>query len=144
MILKTDYSKVLGNTQLAHRRAVDDVEGEARMNAGVSVSRGAKLNVGDVQGGFRASITHEHTGPLSSRVGTPHRGGMMREKGGTIVPVRARMLSWVDPVTGKRVFARRVHQLPGFIRGRRGRSAWLKPAGDLYPKFMEEHLKALG
>ncbi len=145
MKLVTHYSEVMAHVDLAFRRAVDEVEGEAKLNVGVSVSRGAKLNVGNVQGGMRASVTSDQQpGRLHARVGSNHRGAMMREKGGTIIPIRARLLSWVDPVTGQRRFAKRVVQRPGFIRGRLGRRAWLQPAGDKFPQFMEDHLRALG
>jgi hypothetical protein len=143
--LVTHYSEVQQHVDLAFRRAVDEVVGEAKLNVGVSVSRGAKLNAGNVQGGMRASVTSDQVaGRLHARVGSAHRGAMMREKGGTILPVRGRFLSWVNPVTGQRVFAKRVTQRPGFIRGRLGRKAWIKPAGDKFPKFMEDHLRALG
>jgi hypothetical protein len=105
MKLVTNYPSVTRHVDLAFRRAVDEVVGEARMNVGVSVSRGLKLNAGDVQGGMRASVDAQHTGRLHARVGSQHRGAMMREKGGTILPVRGRFLSWVDPVTGKRIYA---------------------------------------
>jgi hypothetical protein len=144
MKLVTNYPSVTRHVDLAFRRAVDEVVGEARMNVGVSVSRGLKLNAGDVQGGMRASVDAQHTGRLHARVGSQHRGAMMREKGGTILPVRGRFLSWVDPVTGKRIYAKRVVQQPGFIRGRRGRGPWLQPAGDLFPKFFEDHLRSMG
>lgn len=144
MKLVTHYPEVAQHVELAFRRAVDEVVGEARLNVGVSVSRGLKLNAGDVQGGMRASVTSQMTGRLSARVGSPHRGAMMREKGGMILPVRRKLLSWVDPITGKRVFAKRVHQLPGFLRSRTGRGPWLQPAGETFPKSMDDHLKALG
>jgi hypothetical protein len=144
MKLVTDYGAVDRHVQTAFARAVDEVVGEARMNVGVSVSRGLKLNAGDVQGGMRASVNGQHVGRLHARVGSQHRGAMMREKGGTILPVRGKFLSWVDPVTGKRIYAKRVVQQPGFIRGRRGRGPWLQPAGDLFPKFFEDHLRSMG
>jgi hypothetical protein len=144
MKLVTHYDQVYAHEETAFRRAVEEVVGEARMNVGVGVSRGVKANAGDVQGGMRASVTQEYTGRLSARVGSPHRGAMMREKGGTILPVRRKLLSWIDPVTGKRIFAKRVHQLPGFLRSRTGRGPWLQPAGEQFPKFMDDHLKALG
>lgn len=144
MKLVTHFDRVAAHVDLAFRRAVDEVEGEAKMNVGVSVSRGVKANVGDVQGGMRASVTQDRTGPLSARVGSPHRGAMMREKGGTILPVRRKLLSWIDPVTGQRRFAKRVVQQPGFLRSRTGRGPWLAPAGEKFPEFMTDHLKALG
>jgi hypothetical protein len=128
--------------ETAFARAADDVVGEMRSNAPVSVSRGLKLNAGSVQGGLRASLTFEKTGRLQGRAGSPVRYAMMREKGGTILPVRKRFLSWIDPVTGRRVFARRVHQRPGGAR--QGYKAFIAPAGDKFPEFMNDHLKALG
>lgn len=142
MKLVTDHDAVLRNSSLAFRRAGDEVAGEARRNAPVSVSRGLKLNAGDVQGGLRASITFEQSGPLSGRVGSPVRHAMMREFGGVILPVRKKLLSWIDPVTGKRVFAKRVVQKPGGPR--QGYKPWLRPAGEKFGEFMEDHLKALG
>lgn len=143
MKLITHYDRVTKNVATAFVRAVEEVTGEARQNVGVSVSRGAKANAGNVQGGMRASVTSEYVGALHARVGSNHRGALMREKGGTILPVRRKLLSWIDPVTGKRVFARRVYQRPGFIRGRRGRGPWLQPAGDEFPKRMDEHLRSM-
>lgn len=144
MKLVTHFDRVNAHTELAFARAVEESVGEARMNVGVGVSRGVKANAGDVQGGMRASVTSQKTGRLSARIGSAHRGAMMREKGGTILPVRRKLLSWIDPITGKRVFAKRVYQQPGFVRGRLGRRAWLKPAGDKFPGFMDDHLRSLG
>lgn len=144
MKIVTHYDRVNAHTELAFARAVEEVVGEARLNVGASVSRGLKLNAGDVQGGMRASVTSQPTGRLQARVGSAHRGAMMREKGGTILPVRKKLLSWIDPITGERRFAKRVYQRPGFHRSRVGRSAWLKPAGDTFPKAMDDHLRALG
>ena len=142
MKIVTDLSKLNANIDLAHRRAADEVVGEARRNAPVGVTRGAGLNVGSVQGGLRASISYQASGPRQGRVGSPLRYAMMREKGGVILPVRKRLLSWIDPVTGERIFAKRVVQRPGGPRN--GYKPWLGPAGDRYTEFMEDHLKALG
>ncbi len=142
MKLITHYDKVDAMTSGAFLRAVQETADEARQNVGVSVSRGVKGNAGDVQGGMRASVTFQITGHLTARVGSNHRGAMMREKGGTILPVRRKLLSWVNPVTGQRVYAKRVTQLPGFHRSRTGRGPWLQPAGDKFPQFMDDHLKA--
>ena len=143
MKLVTHYDRVNTNIATAFVRATEEVVGEARLNVGVSVSRGLKLNAGNVQGGMRASVNATYPGRLHARVGSQHRGALMREYGGTILPVRKKMLSWIDPITGKRVFAKRVYQLPGFVRGRLGRKAWLKPAGDEFPKRMDEHLRSM-
>jgi hypothetical protein len=128
----------------AFRRAVQDVVGEAKQNAPVSVSRGFKLNALDVQGGLRASITSEaiDVSPvgLSTRVGSAVRHAAMREFGGTIVPVRRRLLAWQDPITGEWRFAKRVVQKPGGPR--QGYKPWLRPAGDKFPAFMDAHLRA--
>jgi hypothetical protein len=145
MILKTDLSGIKAAHEMAFRRALDEVVGLAKDNAPVSVSRGLKLNAGSVQGGLRASIAadppvRDATG-LKSRVGSPLRYAMMREKGGTILPVRGRFLSWIDPITGERIFAKRVVQLPGGARN--GHRPWLQPAGDQFPKIMGEHLAAI-
>jgi hypothetical protein len=144
MILKTDRRELDRNIETSFLRSCDEVVGEMKLNAGVSVSRGMKLNSGDVQGGMRASVSFERTGRLEGRAGSNHRGAMMREKGGVILPVRRKLLSWRDPSTGKWIFARRVRQLPGFIRGRLGRGPWIEPAGDKFIQFMDDHLKSFG
>lgn len=142
MKLVTDHSVMPRTIATAYARATDEVVGEMRRNAPVSVSRGMKLNAGDVQGGLRASLTFEATGHLQGRAGSPVRYAMQREFGGTILPVRKRFLSWVDPVTGQRVFAKRVHQRPGGAR--QGYKPFIRPAGDRFPEFMTDHLRALG
>lgn len=148
MKLITDYSVLNRTFVTAFARAKDEVVGEAKRNAPVSVSRGMKLNAGDVQGGLRASITAERTdvslNQLTSRFGSGLRYAMQREKGGVILPVRKKLLSWVDPVTGERRFARRVNQRPGGPRQPRPYSAFIEPAGDRFPEFMDDHLRALG
>jgi hypothetical protein len=142
VILKTDLTVLNRNIDTAHARATDECVGEARRNAPVSVSRGIKLNAGSVQGGLRASLTYEASTPRKGRFGSPLRYAMMREKGGTIVPVRARLLHWIDPVTGEHRFAKRVVQRPGGPR--QGYKSFIGPAGDRYPEFMHDHLEALG
>lgn len=141
MILKTDHPAVLKHVDTAFRRAGDECAGEARRNAPVGVSRGLKLNAGDVQGGLRASITFEVTGRLSGRMGSPVRHAMMREFGGTIIPIRKKLLSWIDPVTGQRIFAKRVVQRPGGARN--GYRPFIRPAGDKFPQYIEDHLRAM-
>jgi hypothetical protein len=132
------------NIATAFVRGVDEVTGEAKKNAPVSVSRGAKLNVGSVQGGLRASISAAFTGTLQARVGSPLRYAMMREKGGVILPVRKKLLHWIDPITGEHRFARRVVQRPGGPRQPRPYTPFLQPAGDRFPEFMDDNLRALG
>lgn len=141
MILKTDRQVIPRIVETAFGRATDEVVGEMRKNAPVGVSRGMKLNAGSVQGGLRGSLTFERTGHLQGRAGSPVRYALQREKGGTILPVRGRFLSWIDPVTGERIFAKRVHQRPGGPR--QGHKPFIAPAGDKFPDFMDDHLKAL-
>lgn len=141
MKLRTDLTELNRNIDLAHARATDEVVGLMRREAPVSVSRGAKLNAGGVQGGLRASLTYEAEGPRHGRAGSPVRHAMMREFGGVIVPVRKKLLSWVDPVTGVRRFAKRVVQRPGGPR--QGYKPFIRPAGDKYPEYMNDHLSAL-
>jgi hypothetical protein len=128
----------------AFSRAVQDVVGQARQNAPVSVSRGMKLNAGDVQGGLRGSITAEPIRETATeqrtRVGSAARHAAMREFGGTILPVRKKLLAWRDPATGKWIFAKRVTQLPGGAR--QGHKPWLRPAAEQFAAFMTEHLRA--
>lgn len=142
MKIRTDLTELNRNIDLAHARAADECVGEARRNAPVSVSRGMKLNAGSVQGGLRGSLTYQAETSRSGRMGSPLRYAMMREKGGTIVPVRKKLLHWIDPVTGEHRFARRVVQRPGGAR--QGYKPFIGPAGDKYPQYMEDHLKALG
>lgn len=142
MIVKTDLTLLNRNIDTAHARASDEVKGEAQRNAPVAVSRGLKLNAGSVQGGLRASITYEADGPRQGRVGSPLRYAMMREKGGVITPKRRKLLHWIDPITGEHRFAKRVVQRPGGPR--QGYKPFIGPAGDKYPDFMEDHLRALG
>lgn len=142
MKLVTDDTVMPRIIDTAFARSADEVVGEMRKNCPVSVSRGMKLNAGDVQGGLRASLTFEKTSRLQGRAGSPLRYAMQREKGGVIVPVRKRLLSWIDPITGERVFAKRVVQRPGGPR--QGHKPFIGPAGDKFPDFMTDHLKALG
>lgn len=148
MKLSTDYTLLNRNILTAFERAKDEVVGDAKQNAPVSVSRGMKLNAGDVQGGLRASIVAERTDvstvELRSRFGSGLRYAMQREKGGVILPVRKKLLSWIDPVTGERRFAKRVNQRPGGARQPRPYTAFIEPAGDRFPEFFGDHLRSLG
>ena len=142
MKIRTDLSELNRNIDTAHARATDEVVGLMRRNAPVSVSRGAKLNAGSVQGGLRASLTYEAESPRHGRAGSAVRHAMMREFGGVIIPVRKKLLHWIDPVTGEHRFAKRVVQKPGGPR--QGYKPFIRPAGDKYPEFMTDHLRALG
>jgi hypothetical protein len=144
MKIVSNYDPLRRNIATAFLRAVDECVGNAKENAPVSVSRGAKLNAGETQGGLRASISATITGTLQARFGSALRYAMQREKGGTIVPVRKKLLSWIDPITGKRIFAKRVTQRPGGPRQPHPYSAFIGPAGDRFPEFMDDHLRALG
>lgn len=144
MKIVSNYDPLRRNIATAFVRALDECVGEAKRNAPVSVSRGAKLNAGDVQGGLRASISGEVTGTLQGRFGSSVRYAMQREKGGVILPVRKKLLSWIDPVTGERIFAKRVSQRPGGPRQPRPYTPFIGPAGDRFPEFMDDHLRALG
>jgi hypothetical protein len=129
----------------AHARAQEDCLREARRKAPVSVSRGAKLNSGSVQGGLRASLTG--TTPIAkgegtySQMGSAARHFLMREFGGVIVPVRAKVLAWQDPVTGEWIHAKRVVQRPGGPR--QGNQPFMGPAVKRFPEFAEAHLREL-
>jgi hypothetical protein len=146
MIIRSDLAVIRQHTETAFRRSMDEAVGDAKDHAPDGVSRGMKLNAGSVQGGLRASITSE--GPerrgdgLYGRIGSPLRYAAQREFGGVILPVRKKMLSWRDPITGKWIFAKRVVQLPGGAR--QGHKPWLRPAGDKWPDRFAEHLRALG
>lgn len=146
MQLVADHRPLEREVEIAFRRASEEVRGEAARNAPVSVSRGLKLNAGNVQGGLRASLAvsevHHDGQGWHSRVGSALRYAMQREYGGVILPVRKKLLSWIDPITGVRRFARRVNQRPGGPR--QGYKPWLRPAGDRFPEFMDDHLTALG
>jgi hypothetical protein len=57
------------------------------------------------------SIILKHTpGSLKAVVGPTAIYGRIREKGGDIYPRRKKFLSWIDPDSGERIFARHVHQ----------------------------------
>jgi hypothetical protein len=148
MRLVSDYSILNRNIITAFERAKDETVGEAKRNAPVGVSRGGKFNAGDVQGGLRASITADRTDvgafQLHSRFGSALRYAMQREKGGVILPVRKKMLSWRDPITGEWIFAKRVSQRPGGPRQPRPYTPFIGPAGDRFPEFFSDHLRALG
>lgn len=142
MKVTTNYGPLRANVATSFLRAMDECVGEAKRNAPVSVSRGAKLNAGNVQGGLRASISAVVTGTLQGRFGSAVRYAMQREKGGVILPVRKKFLSWIDPVTGKRIFAKRVTQRPGGARQPKPYSSFIEPAGEKFPQFMEDHLRS--
>lgn len=140
------HHEVIGNAvRTAFDRAVQEVVGDAKEKAPVSVSRGIKLNAGDLQGGLRASITFRMlpTGnhELKAQIGSSLRYAAMREFGGTIYPVRAQRLAWRDPVTGGFRVAKSVTQKPGGPR--QGYQPWLRPAGDKFNDYMGDHLAAL-
>lgn len=115
--------------QQAHLRAVQSVVGVARRNAPVDQGR--------LRGSVHAEAVKRSNAVWSDRVGSSERYAAMREFGGTIRPVRARMLFWKGR-DGRTHAAKVVHQEPGGIR-RRG--PWLRPAGEQYPKFMARFLK---
>lgn len=142
MKLVADHRPLEQAISTSFKRSCEDVRGDAAEHAPVSVSRGLKLNVGAVQGGLRASIAvvdfrHDGSGYFA-RVGSALRYAMMREKGGVIVPVRKKLLSWQDLISGKWIFAKRVVQRPGGPR--QGHRPWLQPAGDRFAEFMTQHL----
>lgn len=145
MELISHKDRLFNAERLAFERAKQDVAGLAKQNAPVSVSRGMKLNAGDVQGGLRASITAEPTQEtadgMKSRVGSAVRHAAMREFGGVIVPKRAKLLHWIDPITGEHRFARRVVQKPGGPR--QGYKPWLRPAAEQFPRIMHAHLRGI-
>jgi HK97 gp10 family phage protein len=76
------------------------------------VERSAKRKAPVDRGGLRASIaTAVDEGHLRAEVGPTVVYGRIRELGGTIVPVRAKMLAWQSPRgSGNWVFAKRVKQ----------------------------------
>ncbi len=127
MRLVTNYQPLYQGIELAFARATDEVVGQAKRNAPVGVS-----------GGLRGSISATKTGNLSARVGSPLRYAMMREYGGTIRAVRKPFLKWRDPSTGRWYQKRSVVQRPGGPR--QGYKPWLRPAGDRFPEFMNDHM----
>ena len=60
--------------------------------------------------------------------------GRIQELGGTIKPVRAKMLSWIDLDTGKRIFAKKVYIPP---------RPYLRPAVDNNRNEIEEAMKSV-
>ena len=144
MIFHKHHERLTDAAKRAFDRATEEVVGDAKENAPVSVSRGVKLNAGDIQGGLRASITSRRVpsepGTLKAQIGSSLRHAAMREFGGTIYPVRAKRLAWRNPVTGGFVVAKSVTQKPGGPR--QGYQPWLRPAGDRFNDYMGDHLAA--
>lgn len=148
VILQSYKEQLFARTEIAFDRSVEECVGGARSDAPVGMTGASRSNVGGTHGSLAGSIHRERTqrspGVLRTRFGSSMRHARMREKGGVIVPVRAKLLSWIDPATGKRIFAKRVVQAPG---GRRGSSKhgkpYLKPNGDRFPQYMSEHLRSL-
>lgn len=145
MIVTTNAEPLLSAPRIAFGRALEEIVGLMRADAPVSVSRGVKLNAGDVQGGLRASLTHTpivSTGAgITADVGSPVRYAAQREFGGTIRPVRKRLLAWQDPATGKWIFARSVTQLPGGARN--GHKPFIRPNAEKFREIFPEHLRAV-
>lgn len=148
MIVRSEKEKLFAKTRLAFERSTQEVVGEARENAPVSVTRGVGGNVGDVQGGLRASITatpiQSIAGGMVRQVGSAARHAAQREFGGVIAPVRKPRLAWRDPVTGRLIVLRKgqtVTQRPGGPR--QGYKPFIRPAADKWPQLMDEHLRAL-
>jgi hypothetical protein len=148
VIVKSEAHRLFEATNLAFERSTQEVVGLAKENAPVSVSRGVKANVGDVQGGLRASITatpiQRVAGGMTRMVGSAARHAAQREFGGVIAPVRKPRLAWIDPTTGQWIVlpkGRTVTQRPGGPR--QGYQPWLRPAADQWPRLMDEHLKAI-
>lgn len=148
MILHSYKEKLFARTEIAFNRAAEECVGGAREDAPVGRTGASGSNRAETQGGLAASIHKERTqrspGVLRTRFGSSMRHAAMREFGGTIVPVRAKLLSWIDPATGKRIFAKKVTQAPGGRRGsaKHGRP-YLRPNGDRFPTYMSEHLRSL-
>jgi hypothetical protein len=117
----------------AFHQAMEDTVGDADENAPVD------------EGTLHASITwdmiSESKSNMKARFGSALRYAAIREKGGTIRPVRARLLAWRGD-DGKMHFARDVHQKPGGKKGstKHGKP-YLKPAGERFGEFMDRALK---
>lgn len=148
MIVKSEKAQLFARTELAFARSTQEVVGLMRENAPVSVTRGVGTNVGDVQGGLRASLTatpiQRVAGGLSRFVGSAARHAAQREFGGTIAPTRKPRLAWRDPVSGRLIVlpkGRTVTQRPGGPR--QGYQPFIRPAADRWPALMDEHLRAL-
>lgn len=174
LVVETDpdaLRRMRNNHVTAFVRAREEIIGEARRNAPVGASLGMGLNKGTVQGGLRASITDDGPPKVSTtmivgRFGSAVRHALMREYGGTIRPVRRSALSWIDPRTGVRfvvgpnikrnfskidkatgqrvVFVRKpfIVQRPGGPR--QGYKPFLRPAGEKFPQYFRDHLRAGG
>lgn len=122
------------------------------------------------QGRLAASITSD--GPprrnaqgIIGAFGSAERHALMREKGGTIVPVRKKALSWISKTTGARIvlgpgirrkFAKVDKQtgqvvifVPGFGVTQRpggpsnGYKPYLQPAGEQFGRVIGDHLRAV-
>lgn len=145
-------------------RAREECIGEARRLAPVLKTGVRGIGSGSVQGGLRASITDDGPprisgGTITGRFGSGLPYAMMREKGGTIAPVRRRALSWLDPQTGMRIVLgptiKRTHasidKTTGlktlFVRKasvtQQGKP-YIEPAGNKFPGFFTDHLRSGG
>ena len=97
--------------------ALQIASGDNRINAlkagGNVVRNHAKLNImsqGLVDiGTLKGSISVEKDTDTTVAIGTNIKYGHIHEVGGTIVPRKAKMLSWIDKQTGNRIFAKSVH-----------------------------------
>lgn len=124
--------EIEGDIRTAFMRSMEDTVGDARENAPFD------------EGPLAASITwrwvSDKSDELKAIFGSALRYARMREKGGVIVPVRAKRLVWRDKM-GKFHSAQRVVQAPG---GRRGSpkhgKPYLQPAADNFPTHMQRHL----
>lgn len=94
------------------------IEAHAKINANrVFSSRATNTLAGSIQ-----TVLADHSDTKAyCNVGPTVVYGRIQELGGWIYPVLKKLLSWIDPGTGKRVFAKKVH-IPA--------KPYLRPAAD--------------
>jgi len=101
----------------------------------------APTDEGTLRGSLTWDMIEESDTRLKARFGSALRYAAMREKGGTIRPVRARMLAWRGH-DGRWHFAKVVHQVPGGKAGSPTHGKpYLKPAGERFGQHMDAALR---
>lgn len=104
------------------------VEAQAKINI---ESKFSKHSRGGLAGSIIVEVKEKATS-AEAKIGPSSVYGRIQELGGTIKPVRAKLLSWIDPETGKRHVAKRV-MLPA--------RPYLRPALDEHKGEVEEAVK---
>jgi hypothetical protein len=96
----------------------------------------APYRTGNLRRSIHAAIVAITAASAEGQIGTNLEYAPAQEYGATIVPVNAKMLHWVDPVTGEDVFAHQVTLPP---------QPYMRPALDQgWPLMVAETGRAFG